>query len=429
MKLNKWTLGLAAAGIVTCPSLLLAADQQQQPNSVLTALSSTTLSGYVDVSAQWNPGTGNANPVPVTFNRNKQDGFNLNVVQLSLSKPLDESEWAAGYNMDLWFGPDAKTLGTSSYLGLANAASDFAIRQAYVSLRTPVGNGLDWKIGVFDTVVGYESLSSPNNPHYTHSYGFTLEPTTHTGVLTSYRVNEEVSFSLGVANTVGPSINERAFGTPIPLALYGSPSIALPVGGNKAESYKTYMGSLAVTAPDSMGWLAGSTAYAGIVNGFNSARYGNQGNYYAGLTMATPVTGLKAGASFDYLASPKNAYDWVTSLTTGIPTYVSIPDAWALGLYGSFQATEKMTFLVRGEHLSANHDAGNIYALTATVQYDLWKNVLSRLEFRWDHAEHGMMFGGTPVNISTLATAPNPLGADPDRANAFMFAANVIYKF
>jgi hypothetical protein len=60
-----------------------------------------------------------------------------------------------------------------------------------------------------------------------------------------------------------------------------------------------------------------------------------------------------------------------------------------------------------------------IYAVTATAQYDLWKNVLSRLEFRWDHSEHGKAFGG--VDEAT--------GVGPNRENAFMLAANIIYKF
>ena len=34
-----------------------------------------------------------------------------------------------------------------------------AIRQAYMTLRTPVGNGIDWKVGVWDTIIGYESTS------------------------------------------------------------------------------------------------------------------------------------------------------------------------------------------------------------------------------------------------------------------------------
>ena len=32
---------------------------------------------------------------------------------------------------------------------------------------------------------------------------------------------------------------------------------------------------------------------------------------------------------------------------------------------------------------------------TATAQYNLWVNVISRLEFRWDHVEHGNFFGAS----------------------------------
>src|SRR5690348_10743012 len=229
MKLEKWTVALAAAGVVSLASI---GNAEEQASSVLTALSSTTLSGYVDTSAQWNVGTGNANnPNYSLGGASKADGFNLNVVQLSLDKPLDESEWAAGYHVDLWMGPDANRLASQSIN--ADGAADFAIRQAYVNLRMPVGNGLDWKIGVFDTVIGYESLSSPNNPNYTRSYGFSIEPTTHTGILATYKVNDMINISAGVANTVSPTINERAH----------QPNLT---GTTEAESYKTYMGAVAL---------------------------------------------------------------------------------------------------------------------------------------------------------------------------------------
>src|SRR6267378_3276370 len=146
MKFNKWTLGLAAVGVV---SLASAAKAEEKANMVQTALSSTSLSGYVDTSAQWNFGTGNANTPPYKFGgAGKADGFNLDVVQLRIEKPLDEQTWAAGYKVDLWYGPDANTLGTQS----TRVGNDFAVRQAYVNLRMPVGNGLDWKIGVFDSI-------------------------------------------------------------------------------------------------------------------------------------------------------------------------------------------------------------------------------------------------------------------------------------
>src|ERR1051325_4788024 len=104
-KVNKWTLGLAAVGLV---SLRGAVQAEEKPNQLLTALSSTTISGYVDTSAHWTLGTGNANPPAYAFNfPSKQDGFNVNVVNVVLEKPLDEGTWSAGYKVDLIFGPNA----------------------------------------------------------------------------------------------------------------------------------------------------------------------------------------------------------------------------------------------------------------------------------------------------------------------------------
>jgi hypothetical protein len=385
MKLNQWTLGLAAMGVISLSSAVRA-EEASMP--LMTALSSTTISGYVDTSAHWNLGTGTGGSVfPYLFGGvDKADGFNLNVVQLSISRPLDETDWAAGYRVDLWLGPDANTLGTQSTL--STGSGDLAIRQAYVALRAPVGNGVDLKMGVFDSVIGYESIAAVDNPNYTRSYGRTLEPTTHTGVLASYRVNELLSVSAGVADTVGPVINERAW----------------PV---KAESYKTYMGSIAITAPDTWGFLAGSTLYGGVVNGFSSGINDNQTSWYVGATLATPVEGLRLGAAWDVL----DLHD-----QTG--------DAWAVSVYGSYAATEKLSLHLRGElatsvanlwpGLAPGADHNQFWALTGTVQYHLWQNVLTRAEVRWDHADEGTYFTSNSV---------------VNRRNSVLLAANVIYKF
>ncbi|MBI3191954.1 MAG: hypothetical protein HYZ36_04750, partial [Pedosphaera parvula] len=95
MKLNLWTAGLVAAGVVSLGSVVQAEEASSQ---LLTALSSTTLSGYVDTSAIWKFGTGNASlPGRQYDGPSKMDGFNLNVVGLSLERPLDEGQWSAGY--------------------------------------------------------------------------------------------------------------------------------------------------------------------------------------------------------------------------------------------------------------------------------------------------------------------------------------------
>jgi hypothetical protein len=428
MKFNKWTLGLAAVGVVSLASVAQAEEQ----NALQTALSTTTISGYVDTSAQWNFGSDDVIfPFYKYGGASKADGFNLNVVQLSIAKPLDESEWAAGYKVDMWMGPDASTLGTSSDW----SSSDFALKQAYVALRTPVGNGLDFKMGVFDSIIGYESSESGNNPNYTRSFGHSIEPSTHTGLLATYRFTDWFSAAAGIANTVNPVINSRAqdgssgvFGGLV-ASLASAAGITLPPSGttegwnDKSESLKSYMGSVALTAPEDWGWVAGSTLYAGVVGGYNNSFFGSslglsQINYYAGLTLATPVTGLKLGAALDYLSVD-------TEFNTPFTTVEDVEiDIWTAALYASYQATEKLSLHVRGEYLEPKGSniiiAGgddiesDFWAATATVQYDLWQNVISRLEVRWDYSEDGIY--GDPFS-------------DDNEHSMWMVAANVIYKF
>ncbi len=382
MKINKWTLGLAAVGVVSLASAVNA--EEARMNALQTALSSTTISGYVDTSIEWGLGAKDQTFLQdaIPFRSGKSDGFNLNVVKLSIEKPLDESEWASGYKADLLFGPDAVAYNHSANSG---GEADFGIKQAYVALRTPIGTGIDWKIGTFDTVVGYETFEAGNNPNFTRSWGYAVEPTQHTGLLGTYRINDNIAVAAGVANTLSAGINDR--------------------NSNPGETWhKTVMGSIAVTAPKDSGFLSGSTLYAGAVVGLNntgtfvpSSGFGqpDQQNYYIGATLNTPVAGLKAGAAFDY----------VTDLNVG-GTPV---DLWVMGVYASYQASEKLSLHGRGEYGQVNiADDGTILSLTGTVQYDLWKNVISRLELRWDQAH---------------------LNDTPFTATGVSLYANMIYKF
>lgn len=409
MKVNRWTIGLATVGLVSLPAGLLA-DEAVKMNPVNTLVSSTTIGGYVDTSAQWNFGTGNANPAGYAYSGGKADGFNLNVVKLSVSKPLDEAQWAAGYQVDMLYGPDARSLSTFD-------SQDLALQQAYVVLRTPVGNGLDVKVGVFNTVIGYETFDSGKNPNWTRSYGFTMEPTTHEGVLAAYQFTDWLTAQVGVANTLGPRIGDRAY----------------PPQGDRAESYKSYMGTLALTAPKDTGFLEGSTFYFGFLNGLNSMDAGgpigaHTGTHlYAGVTMNTPAKNLKVGAAFDYAFMDRlPAMSGIDDSATP-PATTSAGDSgyqWNVAGYASLALSEKLSVHVRGEYYTRT---GPDYVVgwlpsravetTVTLQYDLWKNVISRLEYRWDHSADGTdQFGGDVTG-------------DPTRKNQNILAANIIYQF
>ena len=146
-------------------------------------------------------------------------------------------------------------------------------------------------------------------------------------MLATYRFCDYFAASAGIADSVGPTIDLR------------TPNPAAP---KAAESYKTYMASVALTAPSGWGWLEGSSLYGGVVNGFRPI--GGAGadttSFYAGATVKTPITGLRVGAAYDYLGASQQPL---------LPANTSI---WADAVAGyvSYQATEKLSLHARGEY-------------------------------------------------------------------------------
>jgi len=136
------------------------------------------------------------------------------------------------------------------------------------------------------------------------------------------------------------------------------------------------------------------------------------------------LTWLKVGGAFDYLD--------VHNLQG---------ENWVIGGYVSAQATEKLSFNGRAEYM-VDDGAQKLFVdgfgypiapnrvgeLTLTAQYDLWKNVLSRIEFRWDHSLSGEgVWGGTASNAAAAA-AGSATGTGTLK-NEWLLAANIVYKF
>jgi len=395
MKFNKWTLGLAAVGAVSMASAVRADEAKLVPLN--TAVSGTTISGYVDVGAQYNMGNnGPAAGVPAGTFGSKVDNFSLNNLDIALDKPQDESPWASGYHVDLNAGTDAVGVALNgSQATRASGTAAIALRQAYVVIRTPVGNGIDWKVGIQYDIIGYEGNTDGANPNYTRSIGYAIEPTTLLGIIGSYKIVDGVTFSAGLVDATSPLLNIYGYDFP-----------------NSSSSDKTAAFALSLTAPDSMGFLKGATLNMGALLNIDK---GGQYNYYAGLTLPTPSSMLKVGAAFD-LVSVNNAGVNGSDFNVNPNT----DSGWVVGLYGVLQPTDKLSFALRGEYYDLEGATFNPYPatngrgeeLTATLQYNLWANVISRAEFRWDHADSGKAF----ANGGAVA-------------DSFILAANLIYTF
>lgn len=353
-----------------------------EESMVSSLVSGTSIAGAVDTSAQWKPGPGSTmatrgmNTAPSHYN-----GFNLEFLELRLERPLDAAAWSSGYKVEMWYGQDADWLPGA-------LAPNFAVKQAYVSLRVPVGNGLDFKVGQFDAIIGYEYLAPYVNPNVSRSLGNWIEPFSHTGALATYEVSSWITLTGGVANSAYGVMNTKQPWSYLPTYGVGQ----LPTGPYpKGNGTLTYMGLVTFKAPESWGFLSGGTLAGGIVEGAATGRQGSI-NYYAGITVPTPIPEVTLGVAYDY-----NAHAWDD------PTFT---DTWAQALAGyvSWQIVKDLKLQMRVEYADSSQttagvwilplpgeadgyipgSAERLFAVTATLEYPLWANVVSRLEGVWD---------------------------------------------
>jgi hypothetical protein len=362
-------------------------------------LNDIEISGFLDTSANWDSGSGSG-PIPGrSFDGvDKADGFNLNVFQLSLGKSLTEDEYAAGFHADLLFGPDANLYGTTS---TGKNDSDFAIRQAYVNGKIPVGNGVEWKLGVFDTLIGYEVFPSKDNPNYSRSYAYFIEPFAQTGAAANYAFNDTVAVNLAVANVWNTKINAR-------------PTVDHP---RVAEGQKTYLGNVVLTAPEELGCLEGASLTFGTSQGYDSSdTFDKATSYYVGGTTPTPFDSLKLGVAYDY-----RRYEL---LEGNLGRHAN-----TLGLYALLKVTDKFSLNGRTEYArgasgmwtlsTPEGQREELLGLTVTGQYDIWENLLTRAEVRWDRD----LSGGPGVFNN-----PGSLGSSPDNDN-LSGTLNFVFSF
>jgi len=143
------------------------------------------------------------------------------------------------------------------------------------------------------------------------------------------------------------------------------------------------MASVAVTAPEDMGFLAGlGPSTVAFVNGFcqspgsppsAAVNLDNSISYYMGATIATPVTGLRLGTAFDLL-----------------DVYNQSGETWAASVYASFQAARNSAsiFVVSISRTVASKKTLTAMASDKTMAYHRHRSIrpleecISRLEMR-----------------------------------------------
>lgn len=143
---------------------------------------------------------------PVTFNT-REEGV-VNQIYTAIERELDTScGWDVGGRVDLLFGTDARFTEVRG-LELERDGSDskwnshtlyrFSMPQMYAEFGT---GDLSVKVGHWYTTIGYEVVTAPDNFFYSHAYTMAYgEPFTHTGIMASYGLSDQLTTHSAIHN-------------------------------------------------------------------------------------------------------------------------------------------------------------------------------------------------------------------------------------
>ncbi|GHT47456.1 hypothetical protein FACS189454_09850 [Planctomycetales bacterium] len=162
----------------------------------------------------------------------QRNDVNLNQLYLYAEKTLNTKRgfdfgWRAEalYGSDAWIVSDfndgnfdAKSQ-TSRDSGFGYGYG-FSVPQLYASVGY---KDLTVKLGKFYTLVGWEAVAADQEFFYSHTFGYWAEPSTHTGAVADYKVNDRLSVSAGwttgLSNSIENKYNDTGFLTGFTFAL------------------------------------------------------------------------------------------------------------------------------------------------------------------------------------------------------------------
>ena len=300
-------------------------------------------------------------------------GYTFNAAELSVKKDPSE-RYRLGYGVVLTAGIDSQK---NHSLGIFRDRDDSPplyrntervdLPEAYASYLLPLGEGLTLKGGRWATLIGYEVYESPKNLNFSRSFLYTLgTPYTHTGLLVTYPFTGWFSATLGFTNGWDSSDNVNGYLKPTGSFAFTpmdklSATVSFHVGPEQTR---------AQMAGDSVNnrWVVDTTIlYTGIEKITLAVNFDFAGEEHDPALVAIPGR-MRTNSSWSGVAGYVG-YDWTTALRTVLRAeYFADPQ----GVKSS-------------ETIAPGHNV-ELWEITATVEYKIWRGLVGRLEYRHDEA-------------------------------------------
>jgi len=409
-----------------------------QNNFVETAQKGVKLSGYIDSGYSYNfAGSGNQSQVNGRFGSDtaQRGDFNLYAAKIAIEKALtSENKAQAGFRTDIMLGEDASYFINRTAFATGNTnnnSNSLFLEQAYVEIRAPVGNGWDFKVGKFVSILGYEVMERPANMNTTFGLLFNVMPLYYTGVLSSYKFDDYLDAKLGVVNgsnsdnntTTNPNGSDG-------VALLAALNVTAPggnanwsnnfqysTGNDNNTSVSTQQTSVATSSTVA---VSNVSAYTLIYN-----TWGNWAPKFANDKLLLAFNALLANTSGTASAgagAPPNGDRTVNSCWYGA------------GAYAKYQFNDWFNLASRGEYLGSNNASAfgnqgststsfqnvtgnNLWEYTLTAGFNVIDNLLIRAEYRMDW---GSNIYGTATGYENGSQSGGP---------AYYAGAEVVYSF
>jgi len=392
-----------------------------QNNFLETQQKGIKLSGYVDSGYSYNFNSSSKSAVTGRFGSDEasRGDFNLYAVKLALEKAMTEENKAqAGFRTDVMIGEDAYYLANrNTTVNWGNNTSQNSnylfLEQAYVSIRAPVGNGWDFKVGKFASILGYEVMERPANMNTTYGLLFDAMPLYYTGVLSSYKFDDYIDAKLGVVNGSNSDNNTTTSGGGDGCSVLAALNVTAPGGNANWSNNFQYSTNEDNNTSNNTAFL-----YADSTLGVDTQVLSNSGSGHA-LIYNSWGNWMPKFAD-DKLLFAFNAL--LATATTGVNAYQNTGGVgygytttwYGAGAYAKYQINDWFYLASRGEYLSgsngalfnsADNRAGapSRWEYTVTSGFNVIDNLLIRAEYRLDWGNQTTYSSGTPSVYSAPA--------------------------
>lgn len=321
------------------------------------------------------------------------NSFTVNQANLNISRKKEDEN--LGFLINLDFGKTAEVVGGATRWSNSSSNTEsnnsIELREAFLTYKVPIGDGVTLKAGKFVTLLGAEIIKNYNNfnPNINGSYSFGFGiPFTHTGLLASMPVGSVVTIDAGIVN--------------------GWDDVA------DNNSGKTFLGGIGITP---VSW------YALYISGTYGPEQTDNGHSKRGVFTAENTFTPTDQLSFIFEATYGNESDLVGPNSDDSALW------YGFAGYAIFKATERLTAALRVEVFDDSDGTrfalsgtpsgdcvsggpGALCPVTAweiapTLSYQVTEGLLWRAEYRHDEADKNIFQnnnGSYHEGQDTLAT-------------------------